>query len=670
MSGLLLLGLPLSQLLTVLGAGASLLTVLYLLKQQRRRIEVPFAQLWQKILSQTESRSWWRKLARFLSWLLQLLVLALLVSALGDPRLGRSSQGRSLVLMIDASASMQAVVPGPSGLTRLDLAKRQAKALVHGLSGDDLAVVVALDGQPAPQGGLSFEERELAAQIDAVTARDTPADLVSALTLSQALLAGRPSPRVILFSDGGFDDLTLAQARTDLDVRFSPLPQSVMSASEQPGVGNAAITALAVRRYRKNRLSYEVLVSLAWFPAKTATVGEVVKRQPVTLELLQEGELVDVQQLELSPGEQQEKLYPNLSGSGTHLEARLRLPAGQTDLLALDNQAYAVLPERQRQRLLIVTAGNLFLEGALLSAGAGEENHLVIEKTTPAAYTAEKAARFDVVMFDGFTPKSPPDAHALYLDPRGEDSPFAVVGEVKRPLLSEVDSTHPVLRWVSLGDVNMSRSSVFRPLPGDRVLASMVKQPLMLAREESGPSGHLRRSVALGFDTRQSDLPLRVAFPVLLMNALDWFAGELDDDLGSYRTGQTWRVPIVGAQQGRRSGRPDAQALQLTSATLMLPAGDVVPVPVYEGQALYYGQQAGFYALRAGAAPVLWAANLSDLGESAVRLRTELKLGDRLLPSPDAGQPTLRRELWPLLVLLALVLMWLEWWSYHRRWTV
>ena len=67
---------------------------------------------------------------------------------------------------------------------------------------------------------------------------------------------------------------------------------------------------------------------------------------------------------------------------------------------------------------------------------------------------------------------------------------------------------------------------------------SNVNRPfasLVVAREESSRVG-LRRSLALGFDLRQSDLPLRVAFPLLLMNALDWFAGEVDEDLGSRRT--------------------------------------------------------------------------------------------------------------------------------------
>ena len=105
-----LLGLPLGQLALTMAVAGSALLVLYVLKQRRRRVEVPFARLWQRVLRQSEATSLWQKLLRWLSLLVQLVILALLVFSLGDPRLGRSPAGRSLVLLVDASASMQAVI--------------------------------------------------------------------------------------------------------------------------------------------------------------------------------------------------------------------------------------------------------------------------------------------------------------------------------------------------------------------------------------------------------------------------------------------------------------------------------------------------------------------------------------------------------------------------------
>ncbi len=670
------LGLALQQLALIFAVASVALTALYLLKQQRRRVEVPFVKLWQQVLQRSEATSWWRKLLRLLSLLLQLLLLALLVAALGDPRLGRSQSGRTLVLLIDASASMQTRLPQATGATttattRLALAQAQARDFVRSLGGDDLAVVVALDGQPAPMGGLSYDESDLLAQIDAVQARDTGADLPAAMTLSRVLLLGRPRPTVVLFSDGGFDEASLATLAIGIgiDLRFQPLPQL---AEPRAGTGNAAITALAVRRYRRNRLSYEVLVRMMWFPAPVASgvtasgTAAASAPQPATLELRQDGEVVDVQTVDLLPNQAVERIYNNLSGAGRNIEARLQL-VGNTggDILPLDDRAFTVLPERRRQRVLIVTRGNLFLEGALLATGAGEENHLTVERVSPSAYDPARADRYDAVIFDGYTPKTPPSAHAIYLDPQGPESPFAVRGTVKSPLVTDVDSSHPILRWVTLTDVNMSRSSAFVLGPGDRALASLLKQPLIVAREESTRSG-LRRSLALGFDLRASDLPLRVAFPLLLMNALDWFAGDVDEDLGSRRTGHLWRIPL--AQIGRKSAAP--RPLSAT-ANLLLPDGELITAPVSEGYALHYGQRAGFYELSLpDSVPLRFAGNLSDPQESAARIRSELRVESARLQPPEPGQRALRRTLWPYLLLVAFALLALEWWSYHRRWTV
>ena len=140
MTPLSLLGLPWNQLLPIAAAGSAVLTVLYVLRQRRRRLEVPFSPLWQKVLGQSEAQSLWQKLLRVLSLLLQLVILGLLTLSLGDPRLGRSTEGRSLVLLIDASASMQAQVPLLPGKTRLDLARAEAEQIIRGLHGDDLAV--------------------------------------------------------------------------------------------------------------------------------------------------------------------------------------------------------------------------------------------------------------------------------------------------------------------------------------------------------------------------------------------------------------------------------------------------------------------------------------------------------------------------------------------------
>src|SRR5438128_12663641 len=114
-------GLPFAQLAAIFGAAAALVVVFYILKLRRRAVAVPFSPRWQRILRDKEATSLFSKLKRLLSLLLQLALLALLVLALGDPRAAATLfKGRTLVVLVDASASMQATDGAP---TRLASAK-------------------------------------------------------------------------------------------------------------------------------------------------------------------------------------------------------------------------------------------------------------------------------------------------------------------------------------------------------------------------------------------------------------------------------------------------------------------------------------------------------------------------------------------------------------------
>ncbi len=104
-------GLPLAQWLGILGGAAAFATALYILKLRRRAVAVPFSKLWERILRDKEATSLFSKLKRLLSLLLQIALLALLAVSLGDPRAAATLvKGRSLVVLVDASASMKATV--------------------------------------------------------------------------------------------------------------------------------------------------------------------------------------------------------------------------------------------------------------------------------------------------------------------------------------------------------------------------------------------------------------------------------------------------------------------------------------------------------------------------------------------------------------------------------
>ncbi|MBX3261729.1 MAG: VWA domain-containing protein [Labilithrix sp.] len=675
---MILAGLGFAQLAAIFGAAAAFATALYILKLRRRTVAVPFSKLWEKILRDKEATSLFSRLKRLLSLLVQLALLALLAFALGDPRAAATLiKGRNLVVIVDASASMQATDVPPAA-NRLEAAKDEVKKVIRGLGGSDRMLIAQMDAAITPLGPTSSDTSELERALDSIKATDARADFPRALRFATDSLRGVENAEIVVVSDGRLGEAVDASGKVRLgdDVKLSYIPIG-------RGVRNVGITAFSVRRYPLDKSRYEVMLEVTNTGPETEDVELSLFADPATDAPGDRGQLVDLTKLRLKPGERLPRFYPNLSGASRALEAHLEPLPGSVDELPADDRAYALLPERRRAKVLVVTVGNTYLEAALLL-----DEYLDVQLASPREY-AEKIApsglHHDVVIFDGATPADAPRAHAIYLDPRGPGSPVKVETELKSPGFDRIERKHPIVRWTALDDVNIARGRKLVPQPGDKVVGASVEGPILVTGQRGG-----YKFVAMGFDVRDSDLPLRVAWPLLLLNSVNFFTDEDAQYISSFRTGDVWRVPVVS---------------QTGQAKLRTPRGGEVVVPVHEGRAVYLGEHAGFYELAGaegldptnGLAPVkdlepadapppsakdaadnggaptttaAFAANLLDAEESSIEPAKELVVDGKKAGTLSGFQIGVRREIWIYLLVAAIVLTAIEWITYHRRITV
>jgi Ca-activated chloride channel family protein len=627
-------GLPLAALAAIFGAVGFGVAVLYVLKLRRRVVAVPFSPLWERIVRDKEATTLFSKLKRLLSLFLQLMLLALLVLALGDPRAAEALiKGRTIVVLVDASASMQATDVAPN---RLGVAKDEVKKMIRGLGGSDRMLVAQMDAMVTPLGPMTSDTSALERELDSIAATDARADFPRALRFATDVLRGIERGEIVVVSDGALG----SPGDSAGPVHVGDAKLSYVRVGKRGR--NVGITQFSVRRYPLDRSRYEVMLELT----NTGTGAEDIE-----LQLLGDGALVDVTTLRLAPGERLPRFYPQLSGASRTLEAKIARADGTHDDLAADDHAYALLPERRRARVLVVTEGNTYLEAALLL-----DEYLEVTDVPPNGYAeAIAGTRWDAVIFDGVTPAEPPKAAALYLDPRGPGGPVRVEGALKTPGFDKVDRKHPAVRFLALDDVNISAAHKLVPQSGDTVIGASDggASPILVAGTRDG-----LRFVALGFDVRDSDLPLRIAWPVFVLDCINWFTGEDAQYLSAYRTGEVWRIPVMGAA---------------TQAIVKMPDGSTQPVAVHEGRAVLLGERAGFYELAPANetdAKVSFAANLLDSAESAIAPQDRL-----VVDGKDAGDVSgfhlgVRREIWIYLLLAAALLTALEWATYHRRVTV
>lgn len=487
-----LLGLDATSLALAVLASGALLLWLYRQRQPARRVVVPALTLWSKLLpTGHEPVVVWSRARVWRSLLLALAIVLALLSALGNPELTRAPEGQDLVLLVDCSASMSAHDGAP---TRLDAAKARARQRLRALGPHDHAWVLSLSTPPAPLTPRSTDLTVLLSAVDGLTTCEPGATFADGVRLARELLRPYPHGELLLLSDGA-----LEQGEALVDLRGDMLMHH-----ERFGTSarNVAITQLAARPLWLDPSHHELLVSLENFGAED---------EPLLLQVLAGTLLLYEERLTLQAGTALTRVLPTLPASDAVLRAQLVLTRGP-DLLSRDDRVEAQPPRRGVTRVLSVSKDNRYLEAALLL-----DDSYRVSEIAPADY--RDTTGFDLVIFDGVLPAQAPTIPALYLGPIQQEGafPLARAESLERPHFDLINKAHPLVRGLALSDVNVARATRLFLTPGDLALAETATHaPLIaLGKRDEQPF------VALSFDLRESDLPLRAAFPLLFLRTLD-----------------------------------------------------------------------------------------------------------------------------------------------------
>lgn len=652
----------------------------YILKVRLRRQPVSTMLFWDQVFDEKKPRAWWQQLRHWLSLLLQLALLLLLVGALVDPLWSwQKNQRRKLVLVLDNSASMAAVEDGQS---RLEKAKLTAAALARSLRvGDEMAILTA-GGNSTVAIGLTGHVRSLLEAIEGIELTDAPNSLSAAVQMAKRLVPTSKQSRITLLTDGCDSAVEELQKEDSITLYGFGTPQE-----------NLAITQFQVRRSLLDAIGYQVLVEVS-------NLG--VQPQKCRLELNLEDELVDVVPIELEPGASKTLNLDHASATGGRLVAQIN----STDGIAVDNRALAVLPTRRKMPITLVTTGSVFLKSVLESIPLVD---LTIMEKLPEDW---KAARDSIVVLHQTVPEKLPTGKLLVINPRNSCDLWTVGEPIETPLVSTVDDTSPVTQHVRLTNVLFPDA---RTLEFSVEASSLIKTPLdePLLSYIRRPSGDV---LVLNVDLDLGDLPLRIAFPVLMKNAVEWFQGNQGELQPALSTGQSTIVqlprsgndskPAAAAEKESSKNDPNqesTESIEVVKANLTdkatddfvlrSPTGSLTPLARDDSSAVlsmlnYCGlwsigtekalQSDPWAIVKTGsdkenaASKETSAADDSQLVRIACNLcnrdESDLKPRTKLESPNDFGMLSLGgRSIWFYLVLAGLMLVAVEWWLYQRR---
>jgi hypothetical protein len=199
-------------------------------------------------------------------------------------------------------------------------------------------------------------------------------------------------------------------------------------------------------------------------------------------------------------------------------------------------------------------------------------------------------------------------------------------------------------------------------VPGDIVLVRSLGAPIVVLREAK------HAILAVGFDPRQSDLPLRTAFPLFIDNIVRYFGQREAGFVASAAIGRSREIRLAEIGLDLESG---------ARARIEDPFGRVSEVPVERGIIRVRAAVPGFYRLtEVGSGNDAPSAELAFNQASASASDLHSRLDDLQLPptavadaSPSPAAPG-EGPLWTVLLVAAIAIVTIEWATYHRRVTV
>jgi hypothetical protein len=516
---------------------------LYLVRRRATRVAVPTLTFFKSLAQEHQESAWLRRLKKWISFFLTILMLTLVVFALAQLVPERQSVGgiKSVVILLDRSASMG--VTDSSGKTRLVEAKNFLRERLATLPEGIGVSLVAFDVRPEVVQPRTFQHRELLAKLDDIEVRPMPGDAEAAFA-SAKLIAGVESPAQVWLASDDVERATSLAGASGLQVEAIPVAL--------PEVVNPAITAFRIRPAPLEYGRYDIFVQVALNAAAPAETE-------ATLELTIGGLARQVRSLALKPGEKIGLDFP-VNGTRSQLLA-LNLKADKDDLLT-DNHIVVPLPEL---RPIIAAwirpdeSEDPYTRLALVSIQ--EAGNFQLLKGGPGAWPLRDPV--DVVLFDGWLPEVlPRNVSMILLNPPDSAGEFGVrrlPAPIPHDEVTVALPEHPLLFRVSSGRVAVMQTASFSGSGPLERLWYAGQDGILAAGEFEG-----QRVVAMGFAPGLSErLPLTSSFPLLMGNALYWCADSVrsEGQMPLRTTGEliaigteayTWHYMEEGAWRSQR----------------------------------------------------------------------------------------------------------------------
>ena len=523
--------------------------------------------------------------------------------------------------------------------TRFELARARAVEQLDDLREGDLTTVLVLGTQVTTlQGNDGAEIDRLTDQLSAMQLPGGIADLNAALQLVADLDVPGVREEILVLTDGALPVDPAVVDELNATIRLEEFGEAQS--------GNLAITEISAKTANDGSSRSDLFVQVANF--SDVSVTTTVLAVADDLEAFRQDVVID-------SNSATDVVIDTLPPNAEDVAIEVR----SSDPLFADNQARVSLAEDGGLRILLVSDIASHLKKSLSSL----KGATVVTVTSTESLRGEiPIGPYDLVVYEGASPPdgAVPDAPLLLVNPP-RDGIIPMSGMISAPTVERVRANDPILRGVIVSGLTFFQTPVHE-LDGSAVEIAGAEGGSLIYRAEV--PGRDQPMIVLAFDIEQSNLPKRIALPILIANIVS--------ELSPSPLPSTVRLgdPVTFT--------PHAGA---ANVRIVDPAGVEfdLPVPVVESSVTESSELSRDVSFAATGVPGVYSlTELTSSGQIVTSasfvvnaghpqesdLRQDADLAGVLASATadqESGARNLLNDLWPALAALALVALLAEW---------
>lgn len=577
--------------------------LMYLLKKQHTDVRISSNYLWEKALRDVEANRPWQKLKKNILLLLQLLTFAALVFAIAQPYIFSDKiGGGNLIIILDTSASMQSKEKDE---TRFDVATKEIEKIINNLKPDTRATLITVDSNPNIIVNNSKDKANLKKRLNSIKPSSKSDNFDDTISLVKAMTKDMTSYNVIFFTD--------KEIITDID--------NVVINNINSNSINVAIENLS---HSINGNDITVLATVTNYSAHAVDFD---------MSLFTDSKLHDVREISLKPNESKDVYWDSLDNKISTIKTDIDID----DALDLDNSRYHVVNSNPIKKVLLISKENIFLEKAI-SLNKGVDLYKSNE-------VIENLNGYDLYVFDGMLPKElPDDGNIIMLNPSNNQL-FNVLDTKKEGELKLLNDD--LFRYVKLDFVLGEAKQLEAPKWAIPVLI-FDDEPVIFKGQKDK-----QKYIVCGFDIHNTDLPLKVDFPILIQNMLDYTLNLSRQEKTSIASGESIEIDILPKAENIYVISPNGEKEKI---------GPPFPLPPYTNT-----DETGVYTIKQDSNEQVFtnyfASNIDTLNESNTEYMRKESNNKAI-----QGQSKFKseRSIEDILLLCVLLLLAAEWVVYNR----